>query len=316
MAEACEAGGGRIIDTDGIAANVSDAAGSPGGLSVVTSALMVLKPGIAFGVSVAGFAGMTLAGGGLPGAHTGAVTLSCILFAAMGAAAMNVVAERDTDSAMRRLAARNAALDMLGRRGVIIVSSLFVACSIAAAYLLINAATAALILAAVVSYAGLYTLYLKKSTPFGMVLGGLPGALPVLIGYAAVKPQLGFDAAILFSLMLLWQPPHFLALALKYSGDYRAAGLPVMPSAIGEPYTKAFIFIYASALPPLVVSLWLFGYLSGYFAAGASLLTVLYLAQSYMDIYMAPRYGRAFMLSIAYIITLMLMVVSDVAVYG
>ncbi|HEX9860542.1 MAG TPA: protoheme IX farnesyltransferase [Nitrospirota bacterium] len=277
----------------------------------VVSALLVLKPGIALGVSVAGFAGMALAGGGLPDPSSGMTTVACILMAAMGSAAMNVVLEAGTDLSMSRLAKRNRALSSLGRRAVLGVGAALVAASLAVSYHFLNAEATLLIIAASASYTILYTLCLKRRSPYGTVAGGIPGALPVLIGYASVKPSIGLDGLILFSLMLAWQPPHFLALALKYRGDYDAAGLPSMPSAFGEPYTKTFIFIYATALMPLVAALWSFGYLSAWSGATGCLLTMLYLWSSGHDIFRTKMYGRAFAVSILYIIALMGIVIAD-----
>lgn len=275
------------------------------------SALLVLKPGVALGVSVAGLAGMALADEGLPDPSLGMTAVVCILMAAMGSAAMNVALEAGTDLSMSRLAKRNRALSSLGRRAVLCAGAALVAASLAVSYHFLNAEATLLILAASASYTILYTLYLKRRSPYGTVAGGIPGALPVLIGYAAVKPSIGLDGLILFSLMLVWQPPHFLALALEYRGDYDAAGLPSMPSAFGEPYAKAFIFIYATALMPLVAALWFFGYLSVWFGAAGCSLTLLYILSSGYDILRTRRYGRAFAISILYITALMGLVIAD-----
>ncbi|MBI5189378.1 MAG: UbiA family prenyltransferase [Nitrospirae bacterium] len=279
----------------------------------IYSAFLVLKPGIALGVAVAGLAGAALAGHGFPEPARAALAVLCIVMAASGSAGLNVVLESGTDAFMSRLSRRSVALAALGGRRAAALSSALIMASLAISYVYINTVAALLILAASVSYAVLYTLCLKRRTPFGTVLGGIPGALPVLIGYASVDPALGLDGLILFLVMLMWQPPHFLALALKYGEDYRAAGLPAMPATLGEEYTKAFMFVYATAITPLVVSLWLFGYCSAGFAAAAAALGFVYLAVSWYDVFRSGRYGRAFGLSIVYIMLLLASVVLDTA---
>lgn len=281
---------------------------------LAASAILVGKPGIAFGVAVSGFAGMTLAARGLPSPGMGMLCLLCIVMAASGSAILNVVFESESDKAMPRVDRRTTALVRLGEGNALALSAVLVITSVMLSFLLINMMTGLLILAASLIYTILYTLYLKKRSPYGTVPGGIPGALPVLIGYASVRPGLGLDGLILFLVMLLWQPPHFLALALKYKDEYKAAGLPVMPVAFGEPFTKSFIFIYASALPLLTTSLWLFGYCSANFACFAFLLGCFYLMSCYRNVVATNRYGRAFAASIVYIMFLMAAIVVDMGV--
>jgi protoheme IX farnesyltransferase len=212
---------------------------------------------------------------------------------------------------MPRVSGRAEALARIGSRRAAYLAIILIASSIVASYFILNNVTAILIVVAVLSYAFIYTLYLKKSSPYGTVTGGIPGALPVLIGYSAVSPHIGVDGFILFFVMLLWQPPHFLALALKYRVQYAAAGIPVMPVALGEPYTKAFIFIYATALLPLSLSLFLLGYCSVYFAVVSVSLGIFLLALYYLQLVRKDAYGRAFGASIFYIVAVLTAVVAD-----
>jgi heme o synthase len=277
----------------------------------VGSAASVFKPGIAAGVSLAALAGMAQAGRGLPSPKDAALCMAVIMLAAMGAGAANSVLDAGIDSSMSRVGRRVEALRGMGRLPVLTASAGFVCLSLWVAYTCFGALTAALILVAVFSYTVLYTLYFKRRSPYGTVPGGLPGALPVLIGYSAVTPYIGADGLILFTIMLLWQPPHFLALALRYRDDYRRAAVPVMPVVLGEGYTRLFMFMYMTALPPAGAALWLFGGASGYFAAYACATGLLYLAVSYMDVFVTQRYGRAFAASIVYIMALLVGVVVD-----
>lgn len=272
---------------------------------------MIAKPGIAAGVAVSGFAGMCLATGGLPGAAKAALCLTCIVAAACGSAVVNVLLERRTDALMQRTAWRDGAVAEVGAAGAAAASLALVSSSFMLSWFFINRLSALLVMAASFSYIVLYTVLFKRRSPYGTVPGGIPGALPVLIGYTAVKGAIGFDGVILFLIMLLWQPPHFLALALKYKGQYEAAGIPVMPAALGERYSKLFIFIYAAALPPLSLMLSVFGGGSAFFAYYSLALGALFIASYYRDIVKLKKYGRAFGVSIVYILALMLGVIFD-----
>ncbi len=280
---------------------------------IAASALVISKPGIAAGVAVASLAGMALAGKGLPDGRTAALALGSVIAAASGAAIINGLLDAPLDARMRRLSRRMAALETVGESGALALSLLLIAGALAVSFRYLNAVAALLVLAAVLSYSLLYTLCWKRRSPYGTIPGGLPGALPVLIGYAAVAGRVGLDGAILFLVMLLWQPPHFWALALKYQEDYRAAGVPVMPVAFGEPYTRVFIFLYAVALLPLSLALWVFGFCSGWFAGAAAALWGFFLLSCYRNVVAARRFGKAFGASIIYMMGLLLAVIVDVS---
>jgi protoheme IX farnesyltransferase len=276
------------------------------------TAVLLVKPGIIAAAALAGFGGMVLARRGLPDAGPAGLALFCLLAAAGGAAALNTVLDEGIDEKMPRLSRRIAALRSLGRGRVASAAALAVAASLAVSVLWLNPVVCLLLAAASGGYTVLYTMVWKRRSPYGTIPGAVPGALPVLIGYAAVDPRLGIDGAILFLFLLLWQPPHFWALALKYQEEYRAAGVPVLPVAFGEPYTKALIFLYAAALPPLTVALWALGGLSPFFGWASFLLGGMFLAVYYLDTVAAPRYGRAFAASIVYLSLVMAALLGDI----
>ena len=256
---------------------------------------------------------MVLAGRGLPPAGRGLLCLACILMAASGSAVINGLLDAGIDSRMRRVAARAEALVKVGQRGALIFSLALIAASLAVSGLFLNATATMLLLGAVAGYTLLYTLFLKRRSPYGTVPGGIPGALPVLIGYAAVEPHIGADGFLLFLLMLLWQPPHFWTLALQCQDEYRSAGIPVLPVALGEPYTKILVFLYAAALLPLSLCLWWLGYCSPYFAVAALVLGGGFLFSCHRNIVASRRFGKAFGASIIYILGLLLAVIVDVS---
>ncbi len=275
--------------------------------------MLLAKPGIVAAVTLAGLTGMVLARRGLPDAGTLWPTLACILAAAGGSAALNTVLDEGMDEKMPRLSQRVASLRSLGRGKVAAGALAAIAASLVLSAFRLNLAVCLLLAAAAGGYVVLYTLVWKRRSPYGTVLGAVPGALPVLIGYAAVNPRIGIDGVILFLFLVLWQPPHFWALALRHQEEYRAAGVPVLPVAFGEPYTKVLIFLYAAALLPLSLSLWALGALSPFFGWAALLLGAGFLAVYYRETVMLRRYGRAFAASIVYLVLVMLSLLADIS---
>ncbi len=263
-------------------------------------------------MTLAGFSGMVLAQRGVPPPGKTLLTLACILAAAGGSAAMNTVLDAGIDGKMPRLDRRVAALRALGRGNVAAAAGTAIAASLLLSALYLNATACLLLAAASAGYTLLYTLVWKRRSPYGTIPGAVPGALPVLVGYSAVDPRLGIDGVLLFLVLVLWQPPHFWALALRYQAQYRAAGVPVLPVAFGEPYTKVLIFLYAAALLPLSLSLWALGFLSARFGAAAFLLGAGFLAVFYSDAVASRRFGRAFAASIVYLTLLLLALLADV----
>lgn len=276
------------------------------------SAVLLIKPGIVAAVTLAGLSGMVLAEGGVPPPGKTLLTLACILAAAAGSAALNTVLDAEIDGKMPRLNRRIAALRAHGRGNVAAAGAAAIAASLFLSARYLNPTASLLLAAAAAGYALLYTLLWKRRSPYGTIPGAIPGALPVLIGYAAVNPRLGMDGVLLFLILVLWQPPHFWALALRHQEEYRAAGVPVLPVAFGEPYTKALIFLYAAALLPLSLSLWALGYLSARFGWAATLLGAGFLAEFYRDAVAARRFRRAFAASIVYLTLLLLALLADV----
>ncbi|WP_298271823.1 protoheme IX farnesyltransferase [Geobacter sp.] len=295
------------------------AAGSIGGMAPRSSRrkgsiLAVAKPGIVAAVLLEGFAGMALASRGMPAAGPLLGCLTALALAAGGAAMLNASLEAERDARMERLARRTALLGQIGTGRVRAAALGLMAGGLGVALARLPLAAGLLIALAAASYIFLYTLWLKGRSPYGAIPGGIPGALPALVGYRAAAPAWGVDGVILFIVMLLWQPPHFWALALAYRDDYRRAGIPVLPVARGIPYTKALLLLYATALLPASLALWLFGPCSGRFAEAALLLGGGFLASLWWNMVRRERYGRAFAASVAYLLLLLAAVAADMIV--
>jgi len=278
---------------------------------IVVSTILLSKPGIILSVAFTGFAGMVMANRGIPSISLLLLAVVSLLLSAAGSAILNNVLDKQIDVLMNRLSKRVDALEAVGEKTAVLIASVFIAVSLFISFYYLNVVNALLTIAALLSYTLLYTLYLKRSSPYGTILGGLPGALPVLIGYAAVNPDIGIDGFILFAFMMLWQPPHFWALAQKYRLDYKKAGVPVMPVALGTKFTNVMILLYSIALMPLSLSLWFLGYCTIFYAIFAVISGVYF---DYVMIRSAVKnkgYGRAFGVSIIYMLVIMASLILD-----
>ena len=282
---------------------------------IVVSAILLSKPGIILSVAFTGYAGMVVAGKSIPSLYITLFGILSLLLSAAGSAILNNVLDKKIDKMMKRLTKRVEALETLGDTNALVVSVLMILVSLVISVYYLNYVNALLIVLAVLSYIVLYTLLLKRNYPYGTILGGIPGALPVLIGYSAVEPEIGLDGFILFAFMMLWQPPHFWALAQKYKDQYEQAGIPVMPVAFGTKYTNILILLYSLTLIPLTLALWLTGLSSAYFGIFALIIGLYFEYIIVKSVYDNKSYGKAFSTSIIYMLAIMISLVIDIAMH-
>ena len=252
---------------------------------------------------------MVLANRGIPGGGLIFYTLISLFLSAGGAAILNNVLDKELDVLMDRLGKRVEAMKTVGDKQALVISIVLMVLALFISVYFINIVNALLIILAILSYTVLYTLYLKRSSPYGTIIGGIPGALPVLIGYSAIQPSLGIGAWILFVFMILWQPPHFWALAQKYKDDYKKANIPVMPVVFGQNYTNIFILLYSISLIPLSLSLWFFGICSEYFAILVLIVGIYFQYVMIRIVLSKSNYGKAFGVSILYMLLFMLILI-------
>ena len=144
--------------------------------------------------------------------------------------------------------------------------------SVATLGLMVNLFAAALLAFTIFFYAVIYTIWLKRSTPQNIVIGGAAGAFPPMIGWAAVTGSLSLEPVLLFLIIFFWTPPHFWALALYRSDDYARAGVPMLPVVKGDAATRLQILLYTLILVPLAVSPWLLGF-AGLLYGGVAIVT-------------------------------------------
>ncbi len=192
--------------------------------------------------------GMLLASPGLPDWRVALAATVGIWLVAGAAAAFNCLVEQSIDAKMARTSWRPTAKGQLSNTETLIFSAALCTLGSVILYVFVNPLTVWLTLATFVGYAIIYTVVLKPATPQNIVIGGASGAMPPVLGWAAVTGEVGAEAMILCLIIFLWTPPHFWALALYRVEDYRKAGLPMLPVTHGSEFTRLHVFLYTLIL--------------------------------------------------------------------
>jgi protoheme IX farnesyltransferase len=192
--------------------------------------------------------GMLLAEPGWPDWARAAFAAVGIWLVAAAAAAFNCLVEERIDARMARTAWRPTARGELTKAQTLLFSAVLCAAGCVLLWWQVNALTMALTLATFVGYALIYTLLLKPATPQNIVIGGASGAMPPLLGWAAMRGEVGAEAWLLVLIIFVWTPPHFWALALYRADDYARAGLPMLPVTHGNDFTRLQILLYTLVL--------------------------------------------------------------------
>ena len=174
--------------------------------------------------------------------------LLCIAVGAGAAGALNMWYDADIDRVMSRTANRPIPAGRVSREEALTLGLVCSGFSVMILGLATNWVAAALLAFTIFFYAVIYTMWLKRSTPQNIVIGGAAGAFPPMIGWAAVTGDISLPSVVLFLIIFLWTPPHFWALALYKQGDYGAAGIPMLPNVAGEHATKVQILVYSVIL--------------------------------------------------------------------
>jgi protoheme IX farnesyltransferase len=232
------------------------------------------KPRVVALIVFTALVGMFLAVPGLPPLREGFFGLLGIWLAAASAAAINHLIDQRIDKVMARTANRPLATGTLKPAQVLAFAVLLGAASMTILIALVNPLTAALTFASLIGYAVVYTGFLKRATPQNIVIGGIAGAAPPLLGWAAVtgmnNPWDWAHALLLVLIIFVWTPPHFWALAIFRREDYARALIPMLPVTHGVVYTRWQILLYTVLLVVVTVLPWLVG-MSGVFYLGGAL---------------------------------------------
>lgn len=224
---------------------------------------------------------MVLAQRGWPPTALVLVTLLGGTLAAGGANAFNMYVDRDIDGLMERTRGRPLVTGLVRPRDALIFACGLEVAAFAVLWAGANLLAAVLALSATAFYVGVYTIWLKRTSRQNIVVGGAAGAVPVLVGWAAVQGSLSWAPIVLFVAMFLWTPPHFWALAIKYADDYRAADVPMLPAVVplGEAvhqmvgYTGALV-VTTLVLIPVAELGWIYGVTAAVLGAVFLIVTV------------------------------------------
>ncbi len=210
----------------------------------------LLKPRVMSLVVFTGLAGMVAAPGHV---HplTAFTALLCIAIGAGASGALNMAYDSDIDRLMTRTANRPIPLGHIAREDALAFGWTLSVMAVATMWLFVGVPAASLLAFTIFFYVVVYTLWLKRRTPQNIVIGGLAGALPPAIGWAAVTGTLSLTPLLLVAIIFIWTPPHFWALSLWRSGDYARAGVPMLPVVKGKPHTRLQILLYTLVLVPL-----------------------------------------------------------------
>jgi protoheme IX farnesyltransferase len=244
------------------------------------------------------------------------VALTCLggYLSAGGAGAVNHYYDRDIDAQMKRTASRPIPAGRIAPRSALAFGIVLAACSFVLMSLTLNVLAASLALSGFVGYVGVYTLWLKRRTVQNIVIGGAAGAVPPLVGWAAVRGSLSWTAIYLFAIVFYWTPPHFWALSLLMKGEYEKVGVPMMPVVRGEHETRRQILLYTLLLYAVTQLPFCAGAFGGIYLASSMLLGLLFIGGAVWLYRRADRRAalKLYLFSLLYLALLFSSMVADV----
>jgi protoheme IX farnesyltransferase len=276
-------------------------------LASVGDYFSLMKPRVMSLVVFTALTGLAVAPGTLH-PFTAFTALLCIAVGAGAAGSLNMWYDADIDARMTRTQRRPVPMGRV-RPGEALAFGLTLAgFAVVVLGLLVNTLAAALLAFTVFFYVAVYTAWLKRSTPQNIVIGGAAGALPPVIGWAAVTGSLSLEPILLFLIIFFWTPPHFWALSLYRTEDYARAGIPMLPVVKGDAATRRQILLYTLILVPLGLAPWALGYagtIYGVTAAATGAIMLLLAGQVFIERRPAERAARhLFAFSILYLFLL------------
>ncbi|MBS8261371.1 protoheme IX farnesyltransferase [Roseibium polysiphoniae] len=251
-----------------------------GGQGSVGDYIALLKPRVMSLVIFTAFVGMMMAPGNIHPVLA-AVSLLCIAIGAGASGALNMWYDADIDQIMSRTANRPIPAGKVSRDEAFAFGMTLSIGSVVTLGLLVNWFAGAFLAFTIFFYVIVYTMWLKRSTPQNIVIGGAAGAFPPMIGWASVTGSVSLESVVLFLIIFMWTPPHFWALALFKNSDYKAAGVPMMPVVAGENSTRNQILAYSVVLTPLAVAPYLLGFAGLFYGVSAGILGAIFLALAF-----------------------------------
>jgi len=221
--------------------------------------LALMKPRVMSLAVFTALVGLIIAPGDLD-PLLGSVAIIAIAAGSGAAGALNMWYDADIDAIMARTAMRPIPRGSVTRREALAFGLVLAACGVGVLGIAANVRAAGLLAFTILFYVVVYTVWLKRRTPHNIVIGGAAGALPPVIGWVAASGDIGLEPLILFLIIFLWTPPHFWALSLNRTDEYRRAGVPMRPVAAGRTATTRQILIYSVLLVPISVLPWVLGF--------------------------------------------------------
>jgi heme o synthase len=285
---------------------------APLGLSTVVADYVTLtKPRVQLLLLLTTITTMYVAGD--PSVGLVALTVLGGFLSAGGAAAFNHYYDRDIDAAMHRTATRPVPSGRVSPRAALVYALALQTASFALLGLAVNLLSACLALAGFLWYAGVYTVWLKRRSPQNIVIGGAAGAVPPLVGWAAVTGSVAPTALYLFAIVFYWTPPHFWALSLLMKDEYARVGVPMMPVVRGEAETRRQIVLYTLLLTVLTLLPVAFGFFGAIYGVAAAGLGAAFIVLALRIQRLADRRSalRAYLFSLAYLAALFAAMVLD-----
>lgn len=232
---------------------------------------------------------------------------------ASSAAAVNHLVDRHIDAKMARTLRRPLPTGALSPRKVLTFAMVIGTLGYIVLELFVNRITAVLTLASLVGYAVIYTMYLKRATPQNIVIGGLAGAAPPLLGWTAVTGEIHAFPLLLVMIVFTWTPPHFWALAVHRAKDYAKAEIPMLPVTHGISFTKTCIFLYTILLTAVCVLPYLVGMSGWLYLVGVNILNIIFLGYAWKLKYRPEKLTawKMFKFSIWHLMVLFILLLAD-----
>jgi protoheme IX farnesyltransferase len=243
-----------------------------GVIGTLAAYLRLTKPRIIALLVVTTIPAMVMAEQGVPAIWLMLVTVVGGSLAAGGANAMNMYFDRDIDEMMYRTRGRPVPAGQVEPHRAAVFGAVLAAVGVGLMQVFVNPLSALLTLFAFAFYVGVYTLILKRTTPLNIVIGGAAGAMPPVIGWAAVTGAISVESALMFAIVTLWTPPHFWALSINYSNDYARAGVPMLPVVSGVDETRRQILWHSLGMVAATIALGIAGDTGIIYMASAGLL--------------------------------------------
>lgn len=284
--------------------------------SVIGGYIALTKPRIIELLLITTLPAMVMAEEGWPPVRLIVATLVGGALAAGGANAINMYVDRDIDRLMERTATRPLVTGLIAPSHALIFALVLEAIAFGVLWAFTNLLAAILAVSATGFYVFIYTLWLKRTSTQNIVIGGAAGAVPVLVGWAAVRDSLAWSPVVLFLVIFWWTPPHFWALAIRYADDYRAAGVPMLPAVVTPKEAVRRMVAYTVILVATTVVLIPIGDLGLIYGITAGVLGLLFLV-GVADLGRNPtvtRSMRVFGYSISYVTLLFAALTVDVLV--